>query len=73
MFQHIALLGAYVKIEQWSVSKMKPLYDIRFPTFVQIIYYRDKVCYFNNRIVISIVTTMKGKEVDWANTLFKQI
>jgi hypothetical protein len=48
MFQHIALLGAYVKIEQWSVSKMKPLYDIRFPTLVQIIYYRDKVCYINH-------------------------
>jgi hypothetical protein len=29
MFQHITLLGAYVKTKQWSDSKMKPPYDIR--------------------------------------------
>jgi hypothetical protein len=56
MFQHIALLGAYVKIEQWSVSKMNPPYDICFPTLIQVIYYKDKVCYFNNKNVISIIT-----------------
>jgi hypothetical protein len=52
---------------------MKPLYDIHFPTLIQVIYYVDKVCYFNNKNVISIITIMKRKEVDWANTLFKQL
>jgi hypothetical protein len=73
MFQHIALLWTYVEIEQWSVCKMKPLYDIHFLTLIQVIYYVDKVCYFNNKNVISIITIMKRKEVDWANTLFKQL
>ncbi len=38
MLQHITLLGAYVKTKQWSVSKMKPPYDICLPTLIQVIY-----------------------------------
>jgi hypothetical protein len=52
MFQHIALLRAYLEIEQWNVSKMKPPYDIHFPTLIQVIYYMDKVCYYNKINVI---------------------
>jgi hypothetical protein len=33
----------------------------------------DKVCYFSIRNVISIIIVVKGKEVDWANILFKQL
>jgi hypothetical protein len=62
-----------VRIEQWSVNMMKPPYDIHFPTLIQIIYQRDKTYYFNNKNVISIMTIMQGKVVDWADTLFKQL
>lgn len=71
MLQCIALLVAYVNIEQWSVSKMKQHYDICLPTLIQIIYQKDKVYYFNNIIAISIMITMKGKIVDWVDTIFK--
>jgi hypothetical protein len=43
---------------------MKPPYDIHLPTFIQIIFKRDKVCYFNNINVISIITVVQGKVVD---------
>jgi hypothetical protein len=64
MFQRITLLGAYVNIEQWSVNKMKEPYDIHLLAFIQIIYQKDKVYYFSNRNAISIMTIVKGKEVD---------
>jgi hypothetical protein len=64
MFQRITLLGAYVNIEQWSVNKMKEPYYIHLLAFIQIIYQKDKVYYFSNRNAISIMTIVKGKEVD---------
>jgi hypothetical protein len=63
MFQHIALLGIYVNVEQWSIGKMKNPYDILFPTLAQIIYHKDKLWYFSNKSVISIMMVIKGKYV----------
>ncbi len=71
MLQCITLLGWYVNIEQWSVNKMKKPCDNRLLAFIQIIYQKDKVYFFSNRNAISIMTIVKGKEVDWANNLFK--
>jgi hypothetical protein len=68
MFQHIALLRVYVKTKQWSVSKMKPPYDIHLPALIQVIYQRDKICYFNNKNVMSIMTTLQRKAIDWVDT-----
>jgi hypothetical protein len=31
---------------------MKSPYDIRFPIIIQVIYKKDKVCYFNNINII---------------------
>ncbi len=45
--------------------KMKEPYDILFPTLIQVIYQRDNA--------ISIMTNVKGKAIDWENTLFKQM
>jgi hypothetical protein len=64
MFQRITLPGVYVKTEQWSVNKMKPPYDIHLLALIQVIYQRDKVCYFGNRNAISIMSTMQGKAID---------
>jgi hypothetical protein len=52
---------------------MKPPYDIRLPTLIQVICKRDKVSYFNNKNIISIMTIMQGKVVDWVDILFKQL
>jgi hypothetical protein len=73
MLQHITLLGAYVYTKQWSVKKMKAPYDVPLPTFIHVIYMKDKFYYFNKINVISIMTVVKGKEVNWANNLFKQL
>jgi hypothetical protein len=73
MLQHIALPRTYVKIEQWSVGMMKPPYDICFHALIQVTYKRDKVSYFNNKNVISIMIVMQIKVVDWVNILFKQL
>jgi hypothetical protein len=43
---------------------MKPPYDIGLFALIQVIYQRDKVCYFNNKNAIIIMTTMKGKAID---------
>jgi hypothetical protein len=62
-----------VKTKQLNVSKMKPHCDIHLPTIIQVIYQRDKVCYFSNKNAIPIMTIVQGKATDWANTLFKQL
>jgi hypothetical protein len=71
MFQHIALLGTYVNGEQWSVDKMKNPYDILFLALVQIIYHKDKLWYFSNKSVISIMMAIKGKYVHCTDIMFK--
>jgi hypothetical protein len=50
-----SFLDVYVNIEQWNVGKMKMLYDIIFLVLIQVIYQRDKICYFNNKNVISMM------------------
>ncbi len=59
----ITLQGAYMNTKQWNVSKMKEPYDILFPTLIQVIYQKDNA--------ISIMTNVKGKAIDWEDTLFK--
>jgi hypothetical protein len=64
MLQGIVLPSAYINAKQWNVNKMKKSYTIHFPTFTQIIHMRNKVCYFSNRNVISIMIINQGKFVD---------
>ncbi len=71
MFQHITLLKVYINIKQWNVSVMKSPYDVHFPTFIQIVYKRDKVNYFSNKNVISMMMTNQRKYVYWAYTMSK--
>ncbi len=61
------LAKSVLKTEQWSVSKIKPPYDIHLPALILVIYQRDKFCYFNNRNAISIMIAMQGKVIDWAH------
>jgi hypothetical protein len=63
VLQWIVLVGAYINIKQWSVSKMKTSYDICFPTLIQIMYQRNKVYCFSNRNVIFIMTMVKKKSI----------
>jgi hypothetical protein len=65
MFQDIDLPRTYGNAEQWNFSKIKTPYDIHFPTLIQIVYKRDKVYYFSNKNVISVIIKVQGKFVDW--------
>ncbi len=51
------------------MAKMKSPYDIRFPTLIQIIYQREKICYFNHRNVITMMKANKGEQVDWVKIM----
>lgn len=57
MCEGIVLFCAYINKEQWNVSRMKKPYIIHFYKLIQVIYQKNKVCYFNKRNVISNVTT----------------
>lgn len=62
MFQSVALFIIYINAKQWNVSKMKKPYPISFFAFIKIVYQKNKVYYFSNRNVISIIN--QGKFVN---------
>lgn len=55
MLKNIALFSVNISKQQWNVNKMKSPYDIRFPIVIQVIHKKDKVCYFNNINIISLM------------------
>lgn len=73
MLKKIFLLYAYVSIEQWNVGNMKMPYDIKILVFIQMIYQKDKVCYFNNKNAISMMKINRGEMVNQAEIMFKTL
>ncbi len=65
MFKNISLFSVNISEQQWNVSKMKSPYDIWFPIMIQVIYKEDKVCYFNNINIISLMKASNGVLVNW--------
>ncbi len=61
ILKRISLLDAYVNMLMgiYEIS-----YDIIFPTFIHAIYHKDKVCYFSNRNVISIMKEDMGEVIN---------
>jgi len=47
--------------------------SIRYPTIISIIYQREKVQYFSNKNVITLVWAKKGYKVDWAQIIFNSL
>ncbi len=65
MFQGVVLLIVYINAKQWNVNKMKKPYPICFPALIKIVYQiKNKVYYFSNINVISIMTINQGKFID---------
>lgn len=73
MLKKIFLLYAYVRIEQWSVENMKMRYDIKFLVLIQVIYWKDKVCYFSNKNEISMMKINRGETVNQVEIMFKTL
>jgi len=68
-----SFLDVYVNLEQWNVGKMKMSYDIIFLVLIQVIYQRDKICYSNNKNVISMMKVDTRKPINWAKVMFKNL
>ncbi len=58
---------------QWNAKCLGLPYSIRYPTIIFIIYYKEKVQYFNNNNVITLMKTKKGQKVNWAQIIFNNL
>jgi len=46
--------------DQWNAKSMGLPYSIKYPAIISIVYQREKVQYFNNKNVITLVIIEKG-------------
>jgi hypothetical protein len=60
-------------IDQWNAIRMGLPYFVRYLAIISVIYYREKVQYFCNKNVITLVRTNKGQHVDWAQIIFNSL
>ncbi len=73
MLKNNFFLYAYVSIKQWSVENIKMPYDIKIIVLIQVICWKDKVCYFNNKNAICMMKINRGKTVNQAKIMFKTL
>jgi hypothetical protein len=48
-------------------------YFVRYLAIISVIYKREKVQYFNNKNVITLVRAEKGQKVNWAHIIFNSL
>jgi hypothetical protein len=48
-------------------------YFVKYPTIISVIYPREKVQYFSNKIVVTLVKIQKGQKIDWAYIIFNSM
>jgi hypothetical protein len=60
----IASPHAFVENEQCNVVRMKEEFHVRFVTILQMIYQRERLAYFNNKITITFDLVNKGQLVN---------
>jgi len=46
--------------DQWNVKSLGLPYFVKYPTIIYVIYQREKVQYFSNKNVITLVRTKNG-------------
>ncbi len=59
--------------EGWVVKKMRSKYVNRIVVILPIIYQKDKVQCFSNKIVMMISKAHHGKSVNWATIMYSQL
>ncbi len=64
--QNYRLAHANSSIDQWNAKGPGLPYSIRYLAIIFLIYYKEKVKYFSNKNVITLVRVEKGQKVDWA-------
>jgi hypothetical protein len=60
-------------IDQWNAKSLGLLYSVRYPAIKSIIYYKEKVQYFSNKNVSTLVKVEKGEQVDCAHIIFDSL
>jgi hypothetical protein len=48
-------------------------YFVRYPTIISVIYQKEKVQYFSNKNVITLMRAKKVQKVDWAQIIFNSL
>ncbi len=57
-------------IDQRNAKKPR---SVKYSTIISIIYQKEKVNYFSNKNVITLVRTEKGQKVNWAQIIFNSL
>jgi hypothetical protein len=60
-------------IDRWNAKSLGLPYFVKYPAITSIIDQREKVQYFNNKNVITLVKAEKGQKVDWAHIIFNNL
>ncbi len=71
--QNIRLAPANSSTNQWNAKSLGLPYFVKYIAIISIIYQRDKVQYFNNKNVITLMKAEKGQKVDWAQIIFNSL
>jgi hypothetical protein len=64
--QSCRLALANSSTNQLNAKSLGLPYFVRYPAIISVIYQREKVYYFCNKNVITLVRTEKGQKVNWA-------
>jgi hypothetical protein len=64
VLRKIASPHAFVENEQCNVVRVKEEFHVRFVTILQMIYQRERLAYFNNKITITFDLVNKGQLVN---------
>ncbi len=59
--------------DQWNAKSLGLPYPIKYLAIISIIYQREKVPYFCNKNVITLVKVKKGQQIDWAQIIFNSL
>jgi hypothetical protein len=56
----------YTNANWWNRKKFKVPFNIRYPTMIFVVYYKEKVNYMSNNNAFTFMKVEEGIEVDWA-------
>jgi hypothetical protein len=65
--------NTYNSNEGWVVKKMRSKYANRIATILPIIYHKDKVQHFSNKLVVMISRADHGESINWATIMYSQL
>ncbi len=71
--QNCKLAHANSFADQWNAKSLGPPYFVKYLAIIYVIYQREKVQYFNNKSVVSLMKIEKGQKIDQAQIIFNNL